>query len=208
MLSAGQRTLGLSLGALGLARQSLSLNSYLIGYEFGLPAEALSLYDKDDSGGGHILYSGSSVETHDRFDYTYLKACVSKKKGSHPFGTGLGRVLLAVKAWQQHARDHCEESSGFGAIWAARKSITAASWTIFEVYREPKLLASLRAEVDACAVKSADRLIRLPNLQAIYAETLRLRTHFYIIRIADRVDMNIRDCIIPKRRVVVTSTAV
>ncbi|KAI0193618.1 hypothetical protein EV127DRAFT_247121 [Xylaria flabelliformis] len=101
-------------------------------------------------------------------------------------------------------------SKDFGAIWAARKFITAASWTIFELYRDPKLLASLRAEVDACAVKSADYLIRLRllNLQAFYAETLRLRTHFYIIRIADRVDMNIRDWILPKRRVIVTSTAV
>ncbi|KAI0865526.1 cytochrome P450 [Xylaria cubensis] len=206
---------------------SVPFVKFALGYDFGLPAEAPSLYDKDDSSGGHIPYPGSRVEAHDRIDYIYLKADnrfvdnvtrrlyslhnrigpewgyhtdLMKFAGDETTIARLGRVLHAVKAWQQHARDHYKESS------AARKSITAASWTIFELYRDPKLLASLRAEIDACAVKSADHLIRLrlPNLQAFYAETLRLRTHFYIIRIADRVDMNIRDWILPKRKVIVT----
>lgn len=97
-----------------------------------------------------------------------------------------------------------------------RNSITAASWAIFEVYRDPDLLASVRAEVDACALKhedgrisfDVDHLLCLPVLQAVYAETLRLRMHFYIIRMPDRVDMNIRDWIIPRQKVVVTSTTV
>lgn len=48
----------------------------------------------------------------------------------------------------------------------------------------------------------------MPLLQAVYAETLRLRMHFYIIRMPDRVDMNIRDWIIPRRKVIVTPTTV
>lgn len=70
--------------------------------------------------------------------------------------------------------------------------------------------------MDACALKrkdgsirfDVDQLLRLPVLQAVYAETLRLRMHFYIIRMPDKVDMNIRDWIIPRRKVVVTSTTV
>lgn len=70
--------------------------------------------------------------------------------------------------------------------------------------------------MDACALKhedgtirfDVDQLLRLPVLQAVYAETLRLRMHFYIIRMPDRVDMNIRDWIIPRQKVVVTSTTV
>ncbi len=74
----------------------------------------------------------------------------------------------------------------------------------------------MRAEVDACALKRADgriqfdveQLLRLPILQAIYAETLRLRMHFYIIRMPDRVDLDIRDWIIPRQKVIVTLTTV
>ena len=74
----------------------------------------------------------------------------------------------------------------------------------------------MREEVDACALKDAnnhirfdtEQLLRLPVLQAVYAETLRLRMHFYIIRMPDRVDMNIRDWVIPRRKVIVTPTTV
>lgn len=73
----------------------------------------------------------------------------------------------------------------------------------------------MRTEVDACALKCVDgriqfdidQLIRLPVLQAVYAETLRLRMHFYIIRMSD-TEMNIRDWIIPRRKVIVTPTTV
>ncbi|KAI0451549.1 cytochrome P450 [Xylaria acuta] len=314
---------------------SIPFVKFALGYAFGLPAKALSLYDKDDSGGGHLPHPGSTVEAHNRIDYRvhqslgrFLEgeglspfwnrfvdnvtdrlyslhdrvgrdwdyhADLMKVVGDEvtisiinalcgPYLLGLNphflqdfwdfdrnlqtylqgvpwfiapnayrvrkRVLHAVKAWQQYARDNYKDSAvgadgddpfwgssffrerqdmflemdgfdydaiasqDFGAIWAARNSVTAASWTIYEAYRDPELLASLRAEVDACTVESADRrirfdtdrLFRLPILQAIYAETLRLRMHFYIIRMADRDDMNIRDWIIPRRKVIVTPT--
>lgn len=100
--------------------------------------------------------------------------------------------------------------------YRARNSVTATSWTIFEIYRDPELLATVRAEVETCAVQradghirfDADQLLRLPVLQAVYAETLRLRMHFYIIRMPDRVDVNIRDWIIPRQKVIVTPTTV
>ncbi|KAI2610731.1 uncharacterized protein GGS25DRAFT_519029 [Hypoxylon fragiforme] len=78
-------------------------------------------------------------------------------------------------------------SEDFGAIWAVRNSVAAASWTILDVYRDPALLADVRAEVDACACAlegadgriqlDVDKLLRLPILQAVYAETLRLLMH-------------------------------
>lgn len=97
-----------------------------------------------------------------------------------------------------------------------RNSVTAASWTIFEIYRDPELLTGVRAEVNTCALKGADgrirfdidQLLRLPILQAVYAETLRLRMHFYIIRMPDRIDINIQDWVIPRRKVIVTPTTV
>ncbi|KAL1606179.1 hypothetical protein SLS60_003580 [Paraconiothyrium brasiliense] len=107
-------------------------------------------------------------------------------------------------------------SEDFGAIWASRNSITAAFWAIFEVYRDPKLLASVRSELEPCIQKDdnghihfdINHLLRLPILQAVYAETLRLRMHFYIVRMPDRVDINIRDWIIPRRKVIVALTTV
>lgn len=74
----------------------------------------------------------------------------------------------------------------------------------------------MRAEVDASALRredgqiefDVDHLLRLPFLQAVYAETLRLRMHFYIIRMPDRVDLNIRDWILPRQKVIVTPTTV
>jgi cytochrome P450 len=53
-----------------------------------------------------------------------------------------------------------------------------------------------------------DHLLRLPLLQAVYAETLRLRMHFYIVRMADKVDLNIRDWIIPRQKIIVSLTTV
>jgi cytochrome P450 len=53
-----------------------------------------------------------------------------------------------------------------------------------------------------------DQLLRLPLLQAVYAETLRLRMHFYIVRMADKVDLNIRDWIIPRQKIIVSLTTV
>ncbi|KAI0838408.1 cytochrome P450 [Hypoxylon sp. FL0890] len=316
---------------------SVPFVKFALGYAFGLPAKALSLYDKDDSGGGHLPHPGSNVEARNRIDYRVYQSLIRflEGKGLQPFWNRFAdnitqqlhdlhqrigsdweyradlmkvvgdeatvsiinalcgpyllrlnphflhdfwdfdrnlqtylqgipwflaprayavrkRVLNAVKVWQQYARDHFSDSAisvdgddpfwgssffrerqemflamdgfdydaiaseDFGAIWAARNSVTAASWTIFEIYRDPELLASVRAEVDSCALRGADgriqfdvdQLLRLPILQAVYAETLRLRMHFYIIRMPDRVDLNIRDWIIPRRKVIVTPTTV
>lgn len=86
----------------------------------------------------------------------------------------------------------------------------------FEIHRDPKLLASVRDEVDACARECGngriqfdiEQLLRLPVLQAVYTETLRLRMHFYIIRMPDKTEMNIRGCVIPRQKVIVTLTTV
>lgn len=105
-------------------------------------------------------------------------------------------------------------SPDFGAIWASRNAITASSWIIFNLYRDPALLEQVRAEVDSCLLSNVegrvdldlDALLKLPLLQAVYAETLRLRMHFYIIRMPDRIDLEIGKWSIPRRKVVVTST--
>ncbi|KAJ4387230.1 hypothetical protein N0V93_007819 [Gnomoniopsis smithogilvyi] len=110
-------------------------------------------------------------------------------------------------------------SADFGAIWASRNAVAATAWATFDIYRDPELLANVRAEVDSCALTGSDgrnvtckfdleRLLRLPMLQAVYAETLRLRMHFYLIRMTDRDEMRLQDWVIPRRKVIVTSTTI
>ncbi|KAK6953162.1 hypothetical protein Daesc_005462 [Daldinia eschscholtzii] len=316
---------------------SIPFVKFALGYAFGLPAKALSLYDRDDSGSGPVPNPGSTVEARNRIDYRGYQSITKFLEGKQllPFWNRFAdditqqlyrlhgrigddweyrddlmklvsdevtvstlnalcgpyllrlnphflqdfwdfdrnlqtylqgipwflaprayaarkRVLNAVKIWQQHARDHYNDSAtgadgddpfwgssffrerhemflemdgfdhaaiasqDFGAIWAVRNSIATVSWAAYEIFRDPELLACVRAEVDTCATRIADgrirfdidQLLRLPVLQAVHAETLRLRMHFYIIKMPDRVDMKIRDWIIPRRKVIVTPTTV
>jgi cytochrome P450 len=97
---------------------------------------------------------------------------------------------------------------------SARNAIVTTSWIVFEIFRDPDLLAKVRNEVNHCRASGEaghvrfdiDKLLRQPVLQAAYAETLRLRMHFYIIRMPDRIDMRVQDWVIPRRKVIVTST--
>ncbi|KAK3984617.1 cytochrome P450 [Cladorrhinum sp. PSN332] len=112
--------------------------------------------------------------------------------------------------------DHASiASSDFGFIWAMRNAITATSWTIYQIFRDPELLNAIRAEVDACSSGGrleydTDKLLRCcPVLSAVYAETLRLRTHFYFVRLGDRGNpLPILSWIIPPRKPVVALTTV
>ena len=49
-----------------------------------MPAKALRLYDKDDSGGGHVPHPGSNVEARNRIDY-----CVYQSLNRFLEGKGL-----------------------------------------------------------------------------------------------------------------------
>ncbi|KAF2468300.1 cytochrome P450 [Lindgomyces ingoldianus] len=320
---------------------SVPFVKFALGYAFGLPPKALSLYDKDNSGSGRVPHPDSTVEARNRVDYRVYQTLVKllEGKGLLPFWSRFAddittrmctlqsrfegsdwehctdlmrlvgdeatisfvnalcgphllrlnptflqdfwdfdhgsmhpneltsvsgmpwilaprayavrkRVLNAVRIWQKHARENYTDSArgadgddpfwgatffrdrqnmflemdgfdhdaiaseDFGAIWAARNSIATTSWTVFELYRDVELLEKVRGEVDACRIPgpdgrirfNIDALLRQPVLQAVYAETLRLRMHFYMIRMPDKVDMDIRDWVIPRRKVIVTST--
>lgn len=48
---------------------SIPFVKFALGNAFGLSSKALRLFDKDDSGGGHVPYPGSAVEARNRIDY-------------------------------------------------------------------------------------------------------------------------------------------
>lgn len=94
-------------------------------------------------------------------------------------------------------------------------SIPAAFWFLFEVIRDPSLLARVRDEVDASLSESAtsedpdfdiSRLCNQPLLQSIYAETLRLRVAVLIIRSAEHEDFNFRNWTFSKNKIIAVSS--
>ncbi|KAI1258712.1 cytochrome P450 [Xylariaceae sp. FL1019] len=157
-----------------------------------------------------VLNAVKKWQAHAREHYT---PAAETKDGDDPYwGTSFFRkrhdTFLEMDGFDYDAI----ASADFGAIWAVRNAVSAVSWAIFDIYTRPSLLATICTEVSACRAEDGkfdiDKLLHLPVLQAVYAETLRLRMHFYIIRMPDRVDMRIRNWIIPRRKVVVTPTTV
>lgn len=51
------------------ACSSIPFVKFALGAAFGVPASALRLFDKDDSGGGPVPYADSTVEARNRIDY-------------------------------------------------------------------------------------------------------------------------------------------
>ncbi|KAL0264062.1 Multidrug resistance protein [Diplodia seriata] len=94
-------------------------------------------------------------------------------------------------------------------------AILVGTWTALDVFRDPDILARVRREVEQCRDSSTecgldmDALMRSPLLQAVYAETLRLRVHAYITLFAEREELRIggnRWSIPPKTMVLVATT--
>lgn len=66
---------------------SIPFVKFALGNAFGLPRKALRLFDKDDSGGGHVPYPDSTVESRNRIDYLSHQSMVQflEGKGLAPF---------------------------------------------------------------------------------------------------------------------------
>lgn len=66
---------------------SIPFVKFALEYAFGLPSKASSLYDKDDSGDGHVPHPDSVVEAHNRIDYRVFQSLVRflEGKGLLPF---------------------------------------------------------------------------------------------------------------------------
>lgn len=93
-------------------------------------------------------------------------------------------------------------------------AIISAFWCALEVFKDIQLLNDVRHEVESCIIErtssnitfDTDRLKRQPLLQAVFAETLRLRVHGFIVRYPRSHDLTINDYVIPKSHFVVASS--
>ena len=90
-------------------------------------------------------------------------------------------------------------------------TIIATFWTVLEVYKDIELLRDIRTEVESCTIPGKkmqfdmQALLHQPLLQAVYAETLRLRGHGLFVRKAHK-DVNLYGWTIPKHSLVVASS--
>lgn len=93
-------------------------------------------------------------------------------------------------------------------------TVTSAFWLFADVFLRPELLQRIRKEAGSCQIESPERglpkfdmerLQRQPYAQAVYAETLRLRTHGVILRQPSQ-DLQLNEWSIPKGSPVVTSS--
>ncbi|KAE8341152.1 hypothetical protein BDV24DRAFT_151346 [Aspergillus arachidicola] len=112
-------------------------------------------------------------------------------------------------------------SQDLAFLWGAMNNvITTSFWTALEVFSDPELLRRIRKEGQSCLIQSAPtnndidntpfkidihKLTHQPLLQAVYAETLRLRVNgFFLWRLSYK-DMDIHGYRIPRNHYVVSS---
>ncbi|PVI03948.1 cytochrome P450 [Periconia macrospinosa] len=104
-------------------------------------------------------------------------------------------------------------SEDFAAIWGFNHNvILAAFWVSYEVFRDRALLSRVENEVAACADPTkpsgidVEKLVTMPLLQSIWAETLRLRVHIFMSRKVSQADLNINHWLVPRDNVVFVSS--
>lgn len=72
-------------------------------------------------------------------------------------------------------------------------------------------MARVRAEIEPCRTATGfdiDQLLKLPLLQSVYAEVLRMRVHMLITRIPQYDNMHVGHCTVPRGQMAVMSTTV
>ncbi|KAF2746815.1 cytochrome P450 [Sporormia fimetaria CBS 119925] len=100
-------------------------------------------------------------------------------------------------------------------LWGANtNSIISAFWVAVECFRDSALLVKIREEVGSCIVLEdggarrfdIPKLLRQTMLQAVFAETLRLRVNGFLVRRPMRSDLKINDWVLKKDRFCLTSS--
>lgn len=104
-------------------------------------------------------------------------------------------------------------SEDFAAIWGFNHNvILAAFWVSYEVFRDRALLSRVENEVAACVDETkpsgidVEKLVTMPLLQSIWAETLRVRVHIFMSRRVSQTDLNINGWLVPRDNVIFVSS--
>ncbi|RAK90845.1 cytochrome P450 [Aspergillus costaricaensis CBS 115574] len=125
------------------------------------------------------------------------------------------------KYWRDRV-DAFQQIEGFDAdviamhdlavIWGmTTNGINTSFWTCLEAFKDQELLNLVRAEARACLISESDvkfdidRLLHQPVLQAIYAETLRLRINGFFVWYQSHGDLNVDGWHIPNKNWILTT---
>ena len=85
-------------------------------------------------------------------------------------------------------------------------------WVTTEISQDPCLVENIRAELSKTEILSSLRsfevktLLSLPRLQAVYAETLRLRVHVIVPRETNTENLQINKWVFPNKSTIVVSS--
>ncbi|PLB54898.1 cytochrome P450, partial [Aspergillus steynii IBT 23096] len=105
-------------------------------------------------------------------------------------------------------------SQNLAFIWGAvNNSMVTSFWTAVEIFQDKELLHLVRQEAQSCIIRhdkgdlmfDTRRLLQKPVLQAVYAETLRLRVNGLFVWHQSRDDIEISGWRIPKSRFLLSS---
>ena len=106
-------------------------------------------------------------------------------------------------------------AADLGFVWAANTNVVPSSmWMTLQAFRDPALLARIRAEltanVDAAAISELEldsaNLDNLNLMQSVYAKVLRLYVQAYSVRYTGEKQLQVNDWIVPRRSIILAST--
>jgi cytochrome P450 len=100
-----------------------------------------------------------------------------RARGEGGLGDDVLGVLLAARYDDGSAMDEIEVQDQLFTLLIAghETSAIAMAWTVYHLLRSPEVLARLRVEIDRLGPEPAlDAVVRLPYLDAVVSETLRV----------------------------------
>ncbi|KAL9069710.1 MAG: hypothetical protein Q9157_006060 [Trypethelium eluteriae] len=153
---------------------------------------------------------------HQWADAHFDPALISSQDGydspwAHPFWRKRREMLLQVDDFSQKG----VVSQDLGLLWGSNSnSVLAAFWATFEVFRDLSLLEIVRQEAQDCLIRrdgvelefDVEQLVRQPVVQAIYAETLRLRVNGILMRKTPMNGLIVNEDFVPGEKLILTAS--
>ncbi|KAK8061819.1 hypothetical protein PG994_008185 [Apiospora phragmitis] len=105
-------------------------------------------------------------------------------------------------------------SADLSFIWSSNTNgIINSFWITVETFLDPSLLQAVREEVSSCIQENGDhplrfdvdKLVHQPLLQAVFAETLRLHVHGFLVRWPEE-DRTVNNWTIPRKHLCIASS--
>ncbi|PHH79134.1 hypothetical protein CDD82_2573 [Ophiocordyceps australis] len=137
------------------------------------------------------------------------------EQGNDPFwGLSFFRERQRVFSNMDGFDGRAMASEDLAFFWGAHSNVVKSTfWLALEAFRDTALLQDARQEVQSCIQTEADgrlcldtkALVRQPLLQAMFAESHRLRVHGFAMRCPQRDDICLETCKIPRNSLCISS---